>query len=598
MHTWSRVPLAALILALLGVALLDNGSNVSAQSPQRLFEAPGRPDAPPSERAVRPYQARKARLRLDLLEAEGFTLNLFDNAERFAQRTRVERPADDRFVWHGQTDDGGAVTFAVVRGVATGTVFLDGRSFEITADAGGEYDVVELNPAAFPTEDAPLDAPDLVADASASSGTVSALADGANEIDVMVLWTPAARNAVGGTQSAVESLVLAAVANANVAYTNSQVNARLRLVHAAEVSFAEGSISTDLSSLTTNGDGKLDVAHTLRQQYGADIVTLLGAGYAGQGYCGIGYLMQSATTSFATYAFNVVDQSCAAGNLSYAHEVGHNQGLQHDTPNAASTPSYPYAYGYQDPGGAFRTVMSYGGAPRVPYLSSPTTYYSGRVTGTSSQDNARGLNNTASVVASFKGTAGGGSTTPACSFSVSPTSLSFSSSVGSAVVSVSTTSGCSWSSSSNSSWAMASGSGSGSGSATVNVTSNSGSSRGVTVVVAGQSVTVSQEAAPAPAPPPPTTPACTYSVSPTSLSFGAAAESKVVTVTTQSGCAWTTASGTSWLSVTGGMAGSGSATVSASANTSGARSASVVVAGVTVSASQANSKGKGGGKKR
>ena len=47
-----------------------------------------------------------------------------------------------------------------------------------------------------------------------------------------------------------------------------------------------------------------------------------------------------------------------AGYLSYAHEVGHNQGLHHDPASSGgSVGSYSYAYGYQDPGGAFRTVM-------------------------------------------------------------------------------------------------------------------------------------------------------------------------------------------------------------------------------------------------
>jgi hypothetical protein len=80
--------------------------------------------------------------------------------------------------------------------------------------------------------------------------------------------------------------------------------------------------------------------------------------------------------------------SSAAGNLSYAHEVGHNEGLHHDPANATGTPAYPYAYGYQDPGGAFRTVLSYGGAQRVPFFSSPNVSYNGLPTGTSNQNNA------------------------------------------------------------------------------------------------------------------------------------------------------------------------------------------------------------------
>ena len=60
-------------------------------------------------------------------------------------------------------------------------------------------------------------------------------ADGTTEIDVLVVWTPAARSAAGGS-SAIQSLVLSAVADANLASRKSQVNARLRLVHSSEVS--------------------------------------------------------------------------------------------------------------------------------------------------------------------------------------------------------------------------------------------------------------------------------------------------------------------------------------------------------------------------
>ncbi len=159
----------------------------------------------------------------------------------------------------------------------------------------------------------------------------------------MVLWTPAARNAVGGTTDAIQSLVLAAVANANLAYANSGVHAQLRLVYSGEVNYTEtpSNISGDLDALSTSGDGKIDQAQSLRAQYGADVVTLIGNGYAANGSCGIGYIMSTVSTSFAPYAYTVVDQSCAAGYLSYAHEVGHNEGLQHDPANAGSAPSLP-----------------------------------------------------------------------------------------------------------------------------------------------------------------------------------------------------------------------------------------------------------------
>ena len=570
-----RVSICVAIVSLFAFTLTTNWSDLNAQAPARMFED-AKPGAKPKDRPVPAARARKARVRLDVLNTPSFSLNLFDNVEHVVKRTKVDRPDADRLLWHGHTDEGGQAIFAVVNGVMTGTVFLDGRSFEITSDPDGDYTIAELDPAAFPTEDPPLDAPDAAADQAGTgqTGAATIAADGLVEIDVMVVWTPGARVATGGT-AAIQSVVLAAVANANLAYTNSLVGARLRLVHSSEVAFTETTnIASDLGALRLNGDGKLDVVHSLRQQYGADVVTLLGNGYASAGACGVGYLMGLPSTSFAANAFNVVDRTCAVGYLSYAHEVGHNQGLQHDPGSASGTPSYTYAYGYQDPGGLFRTVLAYGSATRIPFLSSPAVQYLARVTGTSTQDNARALRGTAPVVAAFRATV----VNPTCSYTVTPTALSFQAGSGTATVSVTTTSGCSWTSSSGASWATVSGAATGSGTATVAVSANGTTSRSATVVVAGTNVTVGQAAA---------APTCTYSVSPTALSFQATAGTAAVAVTTTSGCSWTSSSGTSWASVSGAATGSGTATVSVSANGATSRSATVVVAGKTVTVSQA-----------
>ena len=54
------------------------------------------------------------------------------------------------------------------------------------------------------------------------------------------------------------------------------VNVQLRLVHCEETSYVPtGNLDLDLERLTEKSDGFLDEVHSLRDQYGADIVTLL-----------------------------------------------------------------------------------------------------------------------------------------------------------------------------------------------------------------------------------------------------------------------------------------------------------------------------------
>jgi peptidyl-Asp metalloendopeptidase len=494
------IPLILAMVLTSGLLLPTWSGSVSTQSLPRLFDGSFAPRAEGPHAPRLALRNRRAIARLQALNAPALSLNLFDNVEIATTRTKVERPRADRVIWHGRGEDGSQVVLSVVKGVLSGTVYSNGQTYDMVFDGNGLYRISELDASAFPTDD-PLDMPsaDLVSGSGANSTTPPAAGDVATQIDVLVLWTPAARNGVGGTQAAIESLIQSAVANANLAYTNSHVNAQLRLVHDQEVTFTEtSSINNDLTSLQTSGDGKLEVAQSLREQYGADVVTLIGSGYSASGACGSGYLMSAPSTSFAAWAYNVVDQSCAAGYLSYAHEVGHNEGLHHDPANATGTPSYPYAYGYQDPGGIFRTVMSYGTATRVPFFSSPSLLYNGLPMGTSSQSNASALAQTASIVAQFRAATDGSSPAPPpppCTYSVTPTSVSFSAAGGSSTLTVTTTSGCSWSSSSGTSWVTATGTGTLSGAAKVTAAQNTSSGRSCSVTVAGIKVSVSQQGA-------------------------------------------------------------------------------------------------------
>jgi peptidyl-Asp metalloendopeptidase len=566
---------------LLAVCLLFLGSTPHPLSAQGggapLFSDATAPPGLARAAHVAATRSRVVRVDTGVLARETHViLNLFDDVRLVARRTSLENPRHGSQIWRGQVEglESGQATFAIVNRTMAGTVFVDGRTFEIGA-IGELHEIRELDPSAFPTDDPPLDDPDV--EPSVDTGVPATAAETVSQIDVLVVWTPNARRAAGGTASAVQSLIDLAVANANNAYANSRVPARLHLVYSGEVAFTESTsnIQGDLSALASPTDNRIDEVHGLRRQHGADVVTLLGSGYTSGGACGVGYLMGSPSTSFAPYAFNVVDQACAAGNLTYAHEVGHNQGLHHDPANAGSTPAYPYAYGYQDPGGAFRTVLSYGGAPRIQYLSSPNVSYNGRVTGTSSQDNARALTSTAPVVAAFQPSA-----SASCTYSVAPASLSFEEGGGAASVTITTEAGCAWTASSNAGWLVV-GSSSGSGSATLTATAapNTGGTRTATLTVAGQSVAVSQGQA--------ASSACAFAVSPMSLSVSSTGGTYAIQVDTAAGCTWTTRSNTGWLRISGSGSGAGTATLQVSSTNGGGRTGSVAVAGQTVTVTQA-----------
>jgi len=82
--------------------------------------------------------------------------------------------------------------------------------------------------------------------------------------------------------------------------------------------------------------------------------------------------------------------------------------------------------------------------------------------------------------------------------------------------------------------------------------------------------------------------ACTYSVSPTSVSAAVGGGTFTATVTTDAACTWTAVSQSSFITVTSGASGTGngSVTFTVAATTSGARTGTLTIAGQTVTVTQ------------
>ena len=135
-------------------------------------------------------------------------------------------------------------------------------------------------------------------------------------IDMAVAYTPAAREAAGGA-AAIEAVIDLMIAEANQAYAAGEVRHRVALVARPEVSYTEsGEGLVDLQRLADPSDGYMDELHPLRDEVGADLVHLI-VGETNVG--GIAYIGG---------AFGLSIHS--GGGRVFAHEVGHNMGLQHD----------------------------------------------------------------------------------------------------------------------------------------------------------------------------------------------------------------------------------------------------------------------------
>jgi hypothetical protein len=114
------------------------------------------------------------------------------------------------------------------------------------------------------------------------------------------------------------------------------------------------------------------------------------------------------------------------------------------------------------------------------------------------------------------------------------------------------------------------------------------------VVVCGMSVACARSetpSSPSPTPTPPPVASCSYSLGSSVLNLAGVGATGSISVTTNSGCAWTVASSASFLTVTSASSntGPGTVTFSISENLGEARTATLTIAGQAVNVTQAAS---------
>ncbi len=242
------------------------------------------------------------------------------------------------------------------------------------------------------------------------SAPVELASGGGNTIvDVMVVYTPSSRAAVGGT-AAIEMLIDSYITYTNAAYEAGGVLHRFRLVHTAPVAYVEsGNSIIDLDRLKEPNDGFMDEVHPLRDTWGADLVSLINT----SGSAGVGYQMQTLSLAFASQAFSAIgaDTGPIPPGLVFAHETGHNMGCTHNNAPGGGTGLFCYSYGYRTPDEQWRTIMSSSPGTFVDLFSSPDSEIDGQPLGIpgdgcppDAADNVRSLNEAAATVAAFRPT--------------------------------------------------------------------------------------------------------------------------------------------------------------------------------------------------
>jgi hypothetical protein len=225
--------------------------------------------------------------------------------------------------------------------------------------------------------------------------------DSNSEFTVIVAYTAGFLNDAGTIDAYMDLLEQ----ETNTSYANSEVDTRVRIVHAYQTSYSQsGDFYADLDYFSNASNPETQELLDLRDTFNADVMMVL-AGNNDYSYCGIAREIGAS----AGNALALAKESCAVGYYSFGHELGHLFGARHIIDNDSSIEPFEYGHGYcNTTSDTWRTVMAYGcppgtGGVRIQQWSNPNITINDEPTGTAELEfNARVINERAQVVANFR----------------------------------------------------------------------------------------------------------------------------------------------------------------------------------------------------
>ena len=362
-----------------------------------------------------------------LLNIDKVELNLFDDVNYTAQISRSDKNINGSVTFMARLNDvQGYFTMTTTHERTLGGIYLPGLNlyYKITSNptnnkhyliemAASDRDILEGAPSLIPE----ITEKDLIEQHQIKEHLKSQNLgpdDWAN-IDVMIMYTPSARQWANNQAGGIENVMAIAMANAQLVLDNSKVKMTMTLVHSEEYNFQEsGNSGSDLTVITNS-----QAIQSLRDQYSADLVALF-ANVSDVG--GLAWLLTTKNGNPAIgYSLTRVQQ--AADAYTHIHEMGHNMGCHHHKdqnfqPGPTIWQNWPenyYSAGWRWTGndnGHYCSVMTYtAGAfyedgvthTEVPYFSNPDVTHMMVPTGDPFDgDNARTLKEIKHVIASYR----------------------------------------------------------------------------------------------------------------------------------------------------------------------------------------------------
>ena len=290
----------------------------------------------------------------------------------------LDQPGTNTFTFSSEDGDEATFTVDTELGAVWGHAQLaDGRDFVIEPNldiCNGCHVVIEEDIDAFPHDQSvTLPAYDVETRSNSAltrSAALALLEKGKTDKTTLVTYTikvyvtSELKESTPDIRTVVEQLI----ATTNQGYINSKIPLRASLHCLEEI--------TDMSEDDFTHDR--DLGHFRKYRGGGN--TLRGSADAAvllvkhiDGICGVGYTIAHPWGS-ENAMVSMTRLDCALGGFTFAHELGHNFGNDHDKYESGK-PYKPYSQGYHIKGTKFRTIMAYKRSEK-PKNTQQINYYS------------------------------------------------------------------------------------------------------------------------------------------------------------------------------------------------------------------------------
>ncbi len=282
-------------------------------------------------------------------------LELPDGRRLVAERQRFHVYDQSWKSWSGDLratggGAGGYVHLVYLGDRVAGILNVGAEKFQL-ATAGGEQRLVRLSADGVPSCALDTVGQDLSRSSGPESMVVPKVAEvkGVTQIDVLAVY-PDYYVTRPVEEMDLQSFIMSAVSIANDAFFRSQVGAVYRLAYMGPLLGSDQPPATGLFGGLSWLIGEPDEVANLRNLHVADMVALfIPASYDATNACGVGNLPEADGDArpygqpFDQGAFTVHRHGCGQGDFTFAHELGHNYGMRHDTEN--TSPEHLFTFG-------------------------------------------------------------------------------------------------------------------------------------------------------------------------------------------------------------------------------------------------------------